>query len=146
MEQKHLRTLDYCGVPHDTGPFSIERGHSYYWIVNGPVPLSVAEQIYADPAAPLIRVTGHVGAPAPVDPWITWRFYDGTKRATLADEAEFDRLITAELLTQEHKTKYTFTDDPEKIAKARGFIESYHIDSDLGLRVFVDYLRQNNLL
>lgn len=146
MEGKHLRVLDYCGVPHDTGWFEITRGHSYYWIVKGPVPLDVAKQIYADSAAPLIRVAGHAAAPAPVDPWITWKFYDGTELASLADEEEFDRLIAEKLLTQEHKAKYTFTDDPNKIATANGFIETYHIDSDLGLRVFVDYLRNNNLL
>lgn len=149
MKPEHQQQLDRCRVPHYTGPFTFEHtDYNYYWIIKGPVPLAIAEQIHADPAADLIRVAGHCGCPAPVDPWITWRMPDGTILATLNDKAELDRIahIGSPGFHQEYIKDFTFTDDPAERAKAKGYIETYHIDSEMGLRVFVDYLRWNGLL
>lgn len=143
--QDCLRSLDRARVPHATGEFTFEGGGSYYWRVKGPVPLHVAEAIYADPASDLIRVAGHCGCVAPVDPWVTHRMPDGTILATLKDKAEFDRLSHRDYMVEAAKG-YTFSDDPAVRAKARTYVESYHIDSELGLRVFVDYLRWYGVL
>jgi hypothetical protein len=146
LTPEHQKQLDRCRVPHYTGPFEFSHGHSYYWIVKGPVPLEVAQQIAKDSVASLIRVAGHCGCPPPEDPWITWRMPDGTTLATEKEGAEFDRLLSIGLLLPDAKDKYTFTDDPAVRSQAEGYIETYHIDSELGLRVFVDYLRWNGLL
>ena len=144
--EKHRRQLDRCRVPYYTGPFEFTHGHSYYWIVKGPVPLTVAQAIYADPVADQIRVAGHCDCPPPEDPWITWRMPNGSVLATMEDLAELERL--EEILTNFSgwRSNYTYTDDPDERAKAKGYIETYHIDSELGLRVFVDHLRWNGLL
>ncbi len=72
-------------------------------MVNGPVPLEVAELLYADPVGRTdIRAAGHAGAPPPSD-WTT---------AIDGDE----------------------------------FVTTYHIDSEVGLRVFVDTLKLHNLV
>lgn len=148
MESEHLRQLDRCRVPHFTGQFTFRHSsHSYYWIVKGPVPVNVAWQMYYDPCGRQIRVAGHCLAPEPVDPWITWRMPDGTKLADLDAEKELDSSpILNEDDLRDFKRGYTFTDDPEKTARAKAYVELYHIDSEVGLRVFVDYLRWNGLL
>lgn len=66
-----------------------------YWVVNGLVPIEVAETLYDNPVGKTdIRVDGHAGCPPP-----TGRF-----------------------------------------------INSYHIDTEVGLRIFVDALRAHMLV
>jgi len=136
MNTKHAQELDRCRVPHFTGDFIFEHSDSYYWRVNGPVPLAVAQEIHRDPAADDIRVSGHAGRPAPTDPWITWRMPDGSTLADPAEEEAYDRMGL-------YKEGLTFSNDR---SKATPFIQTYHIDTELGLRVFVDHLRWNGLL
>jgi hypothetical protein len=148
LDREALRQLDRCRVPHDTGPFTFAKsGHRGYWVVNGPVPLHVAQAIYDDPASPVIRVDGHCGCVAPVEPWITYRMPDGTTLATLKDQESLDKIahINPEH-HQEYAKRYTFSDDPKVRAKAKAYVETYHIDNEMGLRVFVDYLRWNGLI
>lgn len=146
LDPKHQKQLDRCRVPHFTEPFTFEHSHSYYWRVNGPVPLAVAQQIYADPAANDIRVAGHCGCPPPEDPWITWLMPDGTILTSEAEGATFETMAERHPWANDAMKDYTFSDDPAVKGTARGYIETYHIDSELGLRVFVDYLRWNGLL
>lgn len=50
------------------GPFVFERGW-YYWTVRGPMPLDLAEQMYADPiSATDVCIAGNRNCPAPA----TW--------------------------------------------------------------------------
>jgi len=50
------------------GPFVFERRWAY-WAVKGPMPLRVAEELYADPIGKTdIRIAGHCGCPAPKKP------------------------------------------------------------------------------
>jgi hypothetical protein len=50
------------------GDFTFRRAW-YYWVVNGPVPMSVAIELYNNPIGRKdIRVDGHCGCPAP-DEW-----------------------------------------------------------------------------
>lgn len=70
-----------------------------YWTARGPVPISIARQLYADPVGMTdVRVAGHCGCPAPEAPW-------------------------TELIDGEE------------------FVTSYHIDTEVGLRLFADTLR-----
>lgn len=148
LDRKFLAQLDRCRVPHDTGRFEFRRGHSYYWIVTGPVPVEVAWELYRDPCADQIRVAGHCGCPAPVEPWITWRMWDGTELASLKDKAELERSahIGSPEFHENYMKKFTFSDDPKVRTKAKAYVEIYHIDSEVGLRVFVDHLRWHGLI
>ncbi len=140
--------LDRCRVPHYTGPFTFSHSGRGYWIVTGPVPLRVAEELYKDPAANHIRVAGHCGCPPPEPPWTTLRMHDGTELLPLDSKAKLEATqhIASEEFYSEYMKKFTFSDDPEVRSKARCYVETYHIDSEVGLRVFVDHLRWYNLL
>ncbi len=142
------KQLDRCRVPHYTGPFDFSHSGRGYWIVIGPVPLRVAEELYKDPAANHIRVAGHCGCPAPEPPWTTLRMHDGTVLLPLAAKADLEatQTIITEAFQAEYMKKFTFSDDPEVRSKAGCFVELYHIDSEVGLRVFVDHLRWYKLL
>lgn len=53
------------------GRFRFERVWSY-WVVNGPVSVELAWELYNDPRGRYdVRVAGHCGCPEPVDPWTT---------------------------------------------------------------------------
>jgi len=92
---------------------------SYYWTVVGNVPLAVAKELYDDPVGRTdIRVVGHTGAPSP-DKWVKYIDKDG-------------------------RTLDRFVEDPS--VEGKPYITSYHIDSETGLRVFVDTLRRHELV
>lgn len=77
----------------------------YYWMVAGPVPLPVAQELYADPVGiEDVRVAGHCGCPPPEKPWL---------RNGPGDQQ---------------------------------FVMSYHIDSEVGLRLFADTLKKHGLV
>lgn len=127
----------------------LELSHrSYYWVVTGFIPLGAAIKLYDDPVGrDLIRVTGHCGCPNPRE-FVTWKESPDPKSRIITDrknEADFNRVIaiapTMAKKMQEAKDKLIFVDDPSAVGY--GFIENYHIDGDLGLRVFVDILRTN---
>ncbi len=90
VDRNLKQQLDRCRVPHDTGPFTFSHNGRGYWVVTGPVPLHVAQELYKDPVAEHIRVAGHCGCPEPKRPWTTLRMYDGTELLTLADKAEIE--------------------------------------------------------
>lgn len=147
MERKLKQQLDRCRVPHDTEPFEFLNYGRGYWIVKGPVPLEVALEIYADPASNHIRVDGHCGCPRPEYPWVTWRMSDGTELLTLDDKAQLETVShLSPDFYEGYMKRFTFSDDPEVRARAKCYVELYHIDSEVGLRVFVDYLRWHKLI
>lgn len=147
-EDKQKRQLDHCRVPHDTGKFTFRHSGRGYWVVEGPVPIEVAEQLWADPVGYQIRVDGHCMAPSPVDPWIKWRMPDGTELASMEtkNSLEATRVRSGEEFHNEYMKRFTFSDDPEIKSKAKAYVELYHIDSEVGLRVFVDYLHWYGLI
>lgn len=56
------------------GPFTFTRAWRY-WVVEGPMPLAVARELYADPiGVDDVRVAGHCGCPPPEPPWVA--YYD----------------------------------------------------------------------
>lgn len=123
------------------GPFRFVRAW-YYWRVIGPMPLAIALMLYADPVGrDDIRVAGHCGCPPPEDPWVIWRNPTTGKRlATLQSLAEFKRLKTTwPEIYQKGMDEHEFVAAPQDVGK--GFVESYDIDSEVGLRLFADMAR-----
>lgn len=142
---KLKQQLDRCRVPNDTKGFKFINSGRNYWIVRGRVPIDVANIIYIDPASNHIRVVGHISCVAPQAPWINWFMPDGTELGTV-EEKEYLEKYNMSSSYKEHMSRFTFTDDPELRKMAKGFITLYHIDSEVGLRVFVDYLRWFKLI
>lgn len=147
MEAKHARQLDRCRVPHYS-KFEFDHTGRGYWVVKGLVPLDVAQILYADPVGKTdIRVDGHCGCPAPEPPWTTLRMPDGTELLTLDDKEQLE--ATKHLnpdFYEDYMKQFSFSDDPEVRAKAKCYVEMYHIDTEIGLRVFIDHLRWFNLI
>ncbi len=126
------RELTRCGIPvvksaepigepkssvfGELGPFTFKRAWYYYAVV-GPVPLCVAQMLYEDPVGRTdIRVAGHCGCPPPEPPWTTVR-----------------GLVTGKEIQG----------DP---ADGEVFVESYHVDSEVGLYVFARAIKQAGLV
>lgn len=111
-----------------------------YWIVKGLVPLDVAKRLYEDPVGrKAVRVAGHCGCPPPEDPWITYRAPDGQKVIVDPDgsqEAMIDRWIERGALPASVKPRFAKSADG-----LTAYVESYHIDSAEGLRLFADAVR-----
>ena len=125
------------------GAFTFQRAW-YYWIVEGPMPLDAAMKLYADPVGKTdIRVNGHCGCPAPGDPggrprWVT---QDGRTVASLNSRRSFEECIAHGTFHALVLDEYVFSDDPAGIG-ARAFIDSYHVDSELGLTKLVTAIRE----
>lgn len=162
--KQHARVLTMAGIPYvleaelgvitNKGSQLIGRlgdvvirhsGHSYYWVAQGNVPLAVAEAIYRDPAANDIRVSGDCTCPAPVGNHIKWVLPNGREVLGLHNKLEAEGFTQSKSVFMRETAKRLlaerdFSDDPASLG-ASGFIEFYHIDSALGLRVFADYLK-----
>jgi len=119
------------------GDMTFKRGW-YYWVVNCRVPLEIARALYADPVGKTdIRVAGHCGCPPPEE-WVT--HLDDQGHVLCANsERPTDESLVKSLESQ----GYRFVDDPTSEGKA--CITSYHIDTEVGLRVFADIVRRYNL-
>jgi len=125
------------------GPFTFVRAW-YYWMVSGPVPLTVARELYADPiGATDIRVAGHCGCPAPEKPWTTLIAPDG-RQVVDSGEREGFKVFFNEPKGKELALEIVFSDDISAVG-AQEFAMSYHIDSEVGLRLFADTMRRYSL-
>lgn len=115
-----------------SGGLIFTRGWTY-WVVRGLVPLEIAAALYADPVGKTdIRVTGHCACPAPTDPWVSYLDDKGNKVLSEIEKASF------ELLKVDPPDYVRFAPEPKLF---KPFIESYHIDSEVGLRIFADAIR-----
>lgn len=147
------RTMRRCRIPlkDETtgllGDLTITKsGSRWYYLVEGRVPLELANQLYDDPVGRTdIRVACHCMCPPPAE-WATWYAPSGRKIVGLDQQDECLRYVNssseymrgvAERLLQE----LDFAEDPSAVPGAEGFVESYHVDSEVGLRVFSDYRR-----
>jgi hypothetical protein len=127
------------------GPFKFKRLW-YYWSVRGPVPLAVAEELYADPEGrKSVRVAGHCGCPPPAE-WATYVDADGNRVVEDPDGSQeraanafFDRHPALRAASAER-----FVRDRSK-AQLTATVESYHIDTQEGLNLFVDTIRRHGL-
>lgn len=122
--------------------FTFEKSHSYYWCVHGKLPMDAAMPLYYRSAVGKtdIRVAGHCGCPAPDEaPWFSWITPDGKTVCSLNDDAEAREFAEKHPTMRDTLEKFVASDEPEKIAKR--FVTSYHIDSELGLYVFVQAIK-----
>lgn len=128
------------------GPFAFERAW-YYWMVDGLVPLRMAEWLYADPIGKTdVRVEGHCGCPAPDGCHLVWR--NPTTGAHVHarfnergenEQEKWERWV-AEDPDLASDVKIEWADDPAA-SGAEAFVDGYHIDSAAGLRLFADATR-----
>jgi hypothetical protein len=133
-----------CGL---LGELTVRKaGLRWYYIIEGRVPLALAEKMYEDPVGRHdIRVAGHCGCPPPAE-WATWYAPSGRKIVGLDQQDECRRFLASSSqymkeLAQRLLNDLDFAEDPSAVPGAEGFVESYHIDSEVGLRVFADYHR-----
>ena len=106
----------------------------HYWTVEGNVPLSVAQELYDDPVSSDIRVIGHAGAPAP-DDWVKYIDEEGRILHKVED---------AEHMSMKERADMRFVADPQ--SEGKPVIPWYHIDTETGLRVFVDALKRHGVV
>lgn len=131
------------------GDFEFKRAW-YYWVVSGRVPIQMARELYVDPCGRTdIRVAGHCGCPPPEKPWVEW-YRAGKKALDSKNWAEFEKHESSDSkflkeIAEGFREKYLLSNDPEAEG-FEGFVTSYHIDTEVGLRVFVDTLRRYRLV
>ncbi|MDO8435637.1 MAG: hypothetical protein Q7S89_03100 [bacterium] len=120
----------------------------YYWVARGLVPIHVARELYADPVGKTdIRVNGNCGCPAPGEPGgeATWLTADARIVASAAEEAKFHGYIAKGIFKESVLDEYVFSDDPRSLG-AQEYIDGYHIDTEVGLRLFADTLKKHYLV
>mgnify|MGYP001617897671 CR=1 FL=1 len=121
------------------GPFTFVRAWSY-WMVAGFVPLAVAKELHADPVGCTdIRVDGHCGCPSP-ETKLELIARDGRKVINVSLRSEFERILPEQGLPKE----FIYSDDPAAGGTQAG-VTNYHIDSEVGLRLFADTIRKHGL-
>ena len=112
----------------------------YYWIVECHVPLGIAKEMYSSPLMKQdVRVAGHCGCPPPEE-WAAEMI------VTVENgESKYENVWTGEQIEQLKEIKCLAYLAKNKIRKEPGreyskFIESYHIDSQEGLDLFVEHV------
>lgn len=112
----------------------------YYWMVDGDVPLEVAEEMYATEVGKKdVRVAGHCGCQHPKE----WAFPK--------DEVLFEQGVYKKPSEEHpHGDSPTYGELAEmcnngKIDAPR-FVQSYHIDSQEGLKLFADTIKKHKLM
>jgi hypothetical protein len=89
----------------------------------------MAKQLYADPVGRTdIRVDGHCGCPPPEPPWLTWRVGEREVINPSPDDNAMAKRLGIDW------SEYLIGDPVELGAEA--FVDTYHIDSELGLYLF----------
>ena len=119
----------------------------YYWVVSGPTPLEIAKRLHEDPIGKEdVRVTGHCGCPPPEYPWV--KHYDEDGKQLFRDpdgeeQRKYKRFIEKGILDQEgfDKARWVKDEEEEAAVAVTSVVELYHIDTDAGLRLFVDAVR-----
>ena len=127
------------------GPFLIGF-RNYYFTVDGPCPLAIAEALYATPVGRTdIRANGN-GACRPPATWATYYDADGVELVSDPDgrqPAQWDEAIASgsglgKLLTMLPRPR--FVPDAAAVA-ARAVVKAFHVDSELGLYMLLQALR-----
>jgi hypothetical protein len=146
--EKTGREVD-ASVSGKLGSFTFRRAW-YYWVVEGPTPLHVAEEMYKNPIGRTeVRCGGHCGCPAPADYGVA--HYDAAGKMLLPLDGPDYKLIQAKpwsagladiLAGVEQKCR--FVENP-RLEATSSIVDCYHIDSAEGLRLFVDTIRKYGL-
>lgn len=124
----------------------------YYWVAEGDVPLEIARKMYAqEPYGRRdVRVVGHCDCPAP-DDWA--EYYDANGKKVIAlnpnDAEVVEKLrrgelepFMANLIRKMLADNICVATKEEQAAlSAKAVVTTYHIDSQAGLKVFVDAMR-----
>jgi len=133
------------------GPFTFRRAW-YYWVVKGPTPLHVAIELYANYVGKKdIRVDGHCGCPAPISPWITWCNPETGRE--IIEESRREGFLKTPYNKGDRTDEQYLQDTCDRMnwefgdpQKGRPFVNCYHIDSELGLYIFVKTLEQHGVI
>ena len=149
------------GVVGKLGPFEFRRNW-YYWVAYGPVPLEVAEELYEDPVCRADVRSGGDCACRPPETWADFYDADGKELAiddlTGHEEKTYRELIEKGFLKQEglDKVRFIRADISERTRTeagpilrqhcARAVVNVFHIDSELGLYLFVQALKKHGLV
>ena len=104
-----------------------------YWIVRGNMPLERANELYAKYKDLQIRVAGHAGNPAPKG-WTRNKDYNKLV-------APYVEQFRNEEITMDEFIKI----GNEILEQGEQVITSYHIDTQLGLCKFVEFIKNNNI-
>lgn len=135
--------LDIKGV----GVFTFKRAW-YYWMVSGLTPYNIALKLYEDnPVGKVdIRVAGHCGCPHPKE-WAK-AYHEGKQIMIASEYANTLELaksspIYKDFLEGENFKKKFFVIDNDDLTPYKAFVESYHIDSELGLYIFAETLKKH---
>jgi hypothetical protein len=126
------------------GPYTFTRAW-YYWVVNGPTPIEVARELYND-----IVGGGHCGCPSPDEYGCDFYDLDGKHLYVDIDGKERERCLSflekGFLTKKEFDSWHFISSQAEKKELAVvGIIDSYHIDTEIGLKVFVDTIKKHGL-
>jgi hypothetical protein len=129
------------------GELSFKRAWRY-WVVNGPVPIDVAYVLYEDPVGRTdIRAGGDCTCRHP-DTCAEWYdtegkliYHDpeGKLRAQVENHVASDQGFIREA-AEKILSEGRFSRDAKSEA-ARGVVKWYHIDSEVGLRLFADAMK-----
>lgn len=148
--------LERCGIPavSHNGPGEVPytiRGELngmtftrawYYYMVDCKVPLDVALRMwdYSSVVRKDVRVAGHCGCEHPTK-WASWLTPDGKEVIAASQLAEFEKLKPSmgDNWMKDAHEKYIFSDFPASHG-AHQFCTHYHIDSELGLYIFVQFM------
>lgn len=137
-----------CEVPYSLkgilktiyGNFEFKRAWSY-WIVTGKVPLEISKKIFAHPEGKkYVRIFGHCGCLDPMKYRLTYFSEDGIELIGRKDyeECKKSKLTSSFIDSQIEKRIYKLVEDEKE---GIPFITSYHIDTQAGLLLFSQMIR-----
>lgn len=158
------RELKRCGVPvletnevsgevpytikGKLGPFSFTRAWSYY-VVEGKVPLRVAEMLYEDEVGRSdIRACGNCLC---ISPGLQATWEDKQGKLLLKDSEINNYIVKSETSAlyrdfwDRNKDRYASLDKTVEGDRI-GYVDLYHIDSELGMYIFVQTLKRENII
>lgn len=115
-----------------------------YYIVKGKIPLEVANKLYENEIGKSdIRVNGHCGCPPPLEQAI----YEDAEGNILISKEEMDEINLWIKKRPDYKFENNYKNiDEVPIDLRKGYIELYHIDSELGLYVFTEILKKEGVV
>lgn len=123
--------------------FSFRRAW-YYWVVEGPVPFATAQKMYENPNGRKdVRANGDCGCPSPVD---VFTRMDNKTGKIVVDNEEWEKGKHMFRELPESLKSWTTEYIPEKDSEGYSeFITSYHIDSQEGLNMFMNILKEDGI-
>ena len=116
----------------------------YYWVAVGKVPAMIAHKIFAHPEGEAsVRIGGHCGCPSPEKYGLIW--FDSASGKKIIFRKEYDEAIrilgdggkNEEYIKSLNKEYVVDSGQPKE-----RFATCYHIDSQAGLLLFSQYMRE----